>query len=184
MFRLYMTDPAENQTILETPRLIIETWSIDDLRPAFEIFSDAEVMRPIGDGKPFTLDRTREFLIWVEKYQAENGFCRWKVIESSSGEIIGSCGFARPQGIEGIELGYLMRRSSWGKGFATEAAEACMRHGFNNLRFREIIAMTDPENAASRRVLEKIGFRERGYETYKGENTLVYLAVNSVNTYE
>ena len=94
----YMTDPAENQTILETPRLILQTWSTDDLRPAFELFRDAGIMQYIGDGKPFTLDGTAKFLIWVQKYQAENGFCRWKVIESSSGEIIGSCGFARPEG--------------------------------------------------------------------------------------
>lgn len=179
-----MTGPAENQTILETPRLILQTWSIDDLHPALEIFRDADVMRYIGSGEPFTLDRTREFLIWVEKYQAENGFCRWKVIESSSGQIIGSCGFARPEGLRDIELGYVMRRASWGKGFATEAAEACMHHGFNNLRFREIIALTDPENTASRRVLEKIGFRERGNEIYKGHNTLVYAAVAPGNIYE
>lgn len=179
-----MTNPTENQTILTTPRLILKTWSVEDLRPAFEIFRDAEVMRYIGSGQPFTLEDTLHFLQWAEKYQAENGFCRWKVIENSSGEIIGSCGFARPEDLREVELGYVMRRASWGKGFATEAAEACMHHGFNNLRFREIIAMTDPENTASRRVLEKIGFRERGHEIYKGDGTLVYAAVAPGNIYE
>lgn len=157
---------------------------MDDLRPAFEIFRDAQIMRYIGDGKPFTLDGTARFLAWVQKYQAENGFCRWKVIESSSGEIIGSCGLARPEGLQEVELGYIMRRASWGKGFATEAAEACMRYGFNNLGFREIIALTGPENTASRRVLEKIGFHNTGLTVHKGEDTLIYKAVAPGNIYE
>jgi len=179
-----MTDPAENQTILETPRLTIQTWTTDDLRPAFELFSDAGIMRYIGNGKPFTLDATGKFLIWVQKYQAENGFCRWKVIERSSGEIIGSCGLARPEGLAEVELGYIMRRASWGKGFATEAAKACMHYGFNNLGFREIIALTDPENTASRRVLEKIGFHNTGLKMHKDEDTSIYKAVAPGNIYE
>ena len=157
---------------------------MDDLRPAFELFSDAGIMRYIGNGKPFTLAGTARFLAWVQKYQAENGFCRWKVIESSSGEIIGSCGLARPEGLAEVELGYIIRRASWGKGFATEAAEACMHHGFNNLGFHEIIAMTGPENTPSRRVLEKIGFRNTGHKVYKGKDTLIYKAVAPGNIYE
>jgi len=179
-----MIDPIQNQTILTTPRLILKTWSTDDLRPAFELFSDAGIMRYIGNGEPFTLDATRKFLIWIQKYQAENGFCRWKVIESSCGEIIGSCGFARVEDSGEIDFGYVMRRASWGKGLATEAAEACMHHGFNNLGFREIIAMTDPENIASRRVLEKIGFRHTGLTVHKGKDTLIYKAVAPSNIYE
>ena len=59
-----------------------------------------------------------------------------------------------------------------------------MHHGFNNLGFREIIAMTDPENTASRRVLEKIGFRNTGLTVHKGEDTLIYKAVAPGNIYE
>jgi RimJ/RimL family protein N-acetyltransferase len=179
-----MTDPAENQTILETLHLTIQKWSMDDLRPAFELFSDAGIMRYIGSGKPFTLDDTGKFLIWIQKYQAENGFCRWKVVERSSGEIIGSCGFARLEDSGEIDFGYVMRRASWGQGLATEAAEACMHHGFNNLGFREIIAMTVSENIASRRVLEKIGFRNTGLKVHKGKDTLIYKAVAPSNIYE
>ena len=80
-------------------------------------------------------------------------------------------------------------RSTRGYHYAARAALAkpgiCFIHyGFNNLRFREIIAITDPENAALRRVLEKIGFPGAHYETFGGENTLVYPAVNSGNIYE
>jgi ribosomal-protein-alanine N-acetyltransferase len=68
-------------------------------------------------------------LNWAAAYQNENGFCRWAVIEKSSGKIIGSCWFARRK-MNDVELGYLFAREVWGKGFATEAANACLQYGF------------------------------------------------------
>lgn len=171
----------KNQQILETNRLILQIWTQADADALFEIMRDARVMRYLADGKPFTFEKVEEFLIWAENYQKENGFCRWKVIEKTSGKIIGSCGFARPHGTEEVELGYLLSQKSWGKGFATEAASACRLYGFGKLGFREIIAMTDLENAASQKVLEKIGFVRRGVEIYGGEETLVYVATNPEN---
>ena len=97
-------------------------------------------------------------------------------------EIIGSSGFARPHGTREIELGYLLARKFWGKGLATEAAEACLNYGFGKLGFREIIALTDLENIASQRVLNKIGFVRRGIELFGGEESLVYLKTNSENS--
>lgn len=166
--------------ILETTRLILQTWTLADAENLFEICRDDEVMKYVGTGKGYkTLKEAEDFLCWAADYQTKNGFCRWKIIKKSSGEIIGSCGFARPHGTEEIELGYLLARKHWSKGFATEAAEACLHFGFNKLDFREIIAMTDLENAASQRVLEKIGFAKRGIEIYNGEENLVYLAKNN-----
>ncbi len=79
-----------------------------------------------------------------------------------------------------IELGYLLARKSWRKGFATEAASACLQLGFEKLGFREIIALTDLENTASQKVLEKTGFVKRGVEIYNDEENLVYLAKNNI----
>lgn len=166
--------------ILETTRLILRTWTFADAENLFEICRDDEVMKYVGTGKGYkTLKEAEDFLVWVATYQKENGFCRWAVLEKSSGEIIGSCGFARPHGTEEIELGYLLARKHWRRGFATEAAESCLHFGFNKLDFREIIALTDLENTASQKVLEKIGFAKRGIELYNGEENLVYLAKNN-----
>lgn len=88
--------------------------------------------------------------------------------------IIGSCGFGRVDETGEIELGFLLAQKYWGKGLATEIAEAAMLYGFNKLGFREIIALTDLENIASQRVLEKIGFTKRGHETLGGEKNLVF----------
>ena len=170
---------TENKKILETKRLVLRNWTNADCDALFEIMRDADVVRYIADGKPFTFEKVREFLTWAEVYERENGFCRWKVIERSSGEIIGSCGFARPHETDEIELGYLLAQKHWGKGFATEITKAVALYGFNKLGFREIIAMTDLENIASQKVLEKISFQKRGIELFNGEESLVYIKKKS-----
>ncbi len=166
--------------ILETERLILRTWKPDDAERLFEICGDAEVMKYIGTRKPYeTIEQANEFLNWATNYQAENNFCRWAVLEKTSDKIVGSCGFACPHGTEEIELGYLFGRNFWGKGLATEAATACLKYGFEKLEFPEIIAITDLENVASQKVLEKIGFKKRGIEKMDGEDNLIYIAENS-----
>lgn len=162
--------------ILETNRLILRNWTHGDAADLFEICRDDEVMKYVGTGKAYkTLQEAEDFLSWAGSYQKENGFCRWAVVEKSSGEIVGSCGFARPHGTEEIELGYLLARKHWGRGFATEAAGACLHFGFDKLNLREIIALTDLENTVSQQVLEKIRFTKRGIEIYGGEENLVYV---------
>ncbi len=162
--------------------MILRAWTLADAAKLFEICSDAEVMKYLGRGKPYEIvEQADDFLHWAVKYQKENGFCRWAVLKKETEEIFGSCGFARPHGTEEIELGYLLARKHWSKGFATEAAEACLHFGFNKLDFREIIAMTDLENVASQKILEKIGFAQRGIEPFNGEESLVYLAKNPKN---
>lgn len=166
--------------ILETERLILRMWTLDDAPAAFEICRDAEVMKYIGTGKPYeTVEQAEEFTRRAAAHQKANGFCRWAMVFKETREIIGSCGFARLPAIGEIELGYLIRRKYWGKGLATEAAAACLRYGFEKLGFREIIALTDLENAASHRVLEKIGFTRRGVELFGDEENLVYLAIRT-----
>lgn len=165
--------------ILETKRLILRTWTLADAPKLFEICGDADVMKHLGTGKPYeTIEQAREFLRWAVDYQKENGFCRWAIVLKENQEIIGSCGFARLHGTEEIELGYLLARKFWGKGFATEATEACLRYGFEQLKFNEVIAITDLENVTSQKVLEKIGFTKRGIEEIGEEENLVYLAKN------
>ena len=163
--------------ILETQRLILRAWQKSEAKRLFEICRDAKVMKHIGKGKPYkTIEDAEKFLNWAEKYQEKMGFCRWAVTRKPSGEIIGSCGFVRLSETKEIELGYLFERKFWGQGFATEAAGGCLKYGFENLGFREIIALTDLQHTASQNVLEKIGFTKRGIEIYDKEETLVYSA--------
>lgn len=168
-----------NKEILQTDRLVVRAWETADAEALFEICRDPQVMLHIGAGKAYqSVDEAKRFISWAVAYQRENGFCRWAVIEKASREVIGSCGFARLASSGEIELGYLFTRRVWGKGYATEAAAACLKYGFEQARFTEVVALTDPAHSASQRVLEKIGFARRGLETHDGENTMVYVAVN------
>ena len=174
------SEPKKSSKILETKRLILRRWTNADCTELFEILRDEDVVRHVDDGKPFSFEKTENFLNSMEKHERENGFCRWKVIEKSSGEIVGTCGFGRLRETNEIELGYLLRRKSWGNGYATEIAETVLAYGFDKLGFREIIALTDLENTASQKVLEKIGFTKRGIEIYKNQKNLVYQAAKNI----
>lgn len=168
----------ETKNILETERLILRPWRLADADVLFEICRNAEVMLHIGNRKPYKIVADAvKFLEWAAAYQNENGYCRWAVIEKSSGKIIGSCGFARLQNEE-IELGYLFAREVWGNGFATEAAADCLKYGFEKLNFEKIVALTGVGHTASQKVLKKTGFTERGIEKCGEEENMVYEAVN------
>ena len=160
--------------ILETERLILRTWNYEDADRLFEICRDADVMLHIGDGKPYeTVEKAKEFLNWAVLYQKENGFCRWAVVEKSSGKIVGSCGFARRK-MEEIELGYLFARDFWGKGFATEAGKACVKYFFERIGSEIMIALTDVDHEKSQNVLKKIGFTVREIKKNDDGDELVF----------
>jgi ribosomal-protein-alanine N-acetyltransferase len=170
--------------ILETERLVLRTWTYADAGRLFEICSDAETMLHIGDGRPYeTIERAREFLNWAVPYQLKAGFSIWAVAEKCSGYVIGSCGFAF-RGAGEVELGYLFAREYWGKGFATEAARACLKYGFEKIGFEKVIAVTDAGHERSQRILEKIGFRKCGFiRSENGANDdLVFEIINQTST--
>jgi ribosomal-protein-alanine N-acetyltransferase len=165
--------------ILETERLALRAWTSADALALFEICRDPEVMLHIGTREPYrSVEDARRFLVWAEGYQREHGFCRWAVVEKASGALIGSCGFMLIESLGEIELGYLFGRKAWRRGYATEAAGAALRYGFERLQFSHIIALTDPDHTASQRVLEKLGFISQGIREVDGDADMFYLAVN------
>ena len=89
-------------------------------------------------------------------HQARHGFSRWAVVEQASGTVIGECGLQYLDGGTDIELGYKIARAHWGQGFAAEAARACLKWGLAE-RPERVVAIVDPANARSSRVLDKIG---------------------------
>ena len=95
--------------------------------------------------------------------QAEHGLSLWVAREKATGAVVGDCGLP-PLELRGpdVELGYRLGRSHWGRGLATDAATACLRAGFEELGLDRIVAVAHPDNAVSRRVLEKIGFVYEG----------------------
>ena len=170
---------TQTGVILETERLVVREWTPEDEGALFEMCSVPEVMRYIGDGRAWT-ERGRA-RAWLERAMAgyrANGYGRWAVVEKASGRVVGSCGYSPLGDPPVLDFGYVFERASWGKGYATEAARACLRYGFEQLGFEEVVADTDVEHHASRRVLEKLGFEYRGMRRFDGddEDSAVYVA--------
>ena len=91
----------------------------------------------------------------------------WGVWERATGELVGACTLFFAREHDEWELAYMLRRDRWGRGYASEAARACVLHGFGVLGLDRIVADVDPANVASVRVLEKAGFVEVGGEAPK-----------------
>jgi len=148
-----------------------------DLGPLHDVYADREVMRYIGaeDSHSASVEDSEQRLQRLIDHQERHGFSLWAITDRESGTIMGDAGlilFAH-KGPE-IELGYRLAKPYWGKGYASEAAAAWVSHGFAELGLERIVAVTHPENAASQRVLEKVGFTFEGMNTRDGETTRLY----------
>lgn len=153
-------------TMVETERLTLRPYELSDAEEMHAVFGDAKAMKYIGDGKPEPdVEATRKRLQRYIDHQAQYGHSLWVAIEKATGRPIGDCGLFHLEGTPTIEVGYRLMPSAWGKGFATEAARACVAWGFDHLDVDQIVGVTLPDNFASQHVLEKIGltYRRMGY---------------------
>lgn len=146
---------------LETERLILRELTPDDLDHLVALDADPAVMRNINGGIP-----TPREVIAGERlprifraYERADGYGLWAAIERSTGDFLGWFHLLRSDtGHPGdAELGYRLRRSAWGKGYATEGSRALIRKGFTELGVQRVTACTDEVHLASRRVMEKAG---------------------------
>ena len=158
----------------ETPRLILRELLVTDVDGIFELESDSEVHRYVGNQPISTIEEARDTIDFIRKQYIENGIGRWAVIEKASGDFIGWSGLklireSVNDHIDHIDVGYRLIRKYWGKGFATESAVASVDYGFGTMKLDEIFATVHVENIASRRVLEKAGLKVVEPFDYNGE---------------
>ena len=146
------------KTILETQRLLLREITPEDAAFAFNLNSDPDVLRYTGD-EPF--DSVEEARTFLENYSdyARNGFGRWGMELKETGELIGWCGLKRDRETQEIDLGFRLFQSCWNKGYATEAATACLNLGFNEWNRERIVGRAMKANLGSIRVLEKVGMQ-------------------------
>ncbi len=117
-------------------------------------------MRYIGDGAPWPEERSRQFVERQIALYRERGFCLWKLLPGDRVEaLIGFCGLQPLPETEDIEIGWWLARAWWGRGLATEAARAALRDGFERVGLRRIVAIAQPANTASIRIMRKLGMR-------------------------
>lgn len=149
---------------IETPRLLIRGLMPEDEQGMFEMDSDPEVHRYLGNRPCTSIDQTREYIATIRQQYADNGIGRWAVVLKETDEFIGWTGFKRitepvNKHVHHLDFGYRHLRRFWRQGYAYEAAKAALDYGIEVLGFWDIYGMTDVDNTASRRLLERLGFR-------------------------
>ena len=160
--------------VLETSRLILREFAVNDVDALALVLSDPETMRFYP--APFDRAGVEEWIASNRKRYAQEGHGLWAIVLKSSGELIGDCGLV-VQDVDGekeIEIGYHVRRDLWGEGLATEAARACRDYGFAQLHAQRLISLIRPENVSSRRVAEKNGMTVWKEVTLRNLPHLVY----------
>jgi RimJ/RimL family protein N-acetyltransferase len=151
------------QVFLETDRLLLRRFTEDDLENLVELDSDPEVMRFITGGRATPREEVENELLpaFLDHYERYAGYGFWAAVEKSTEGFLGWFHLRPAEGAPPgeVELGYRLRRSAWGKGYATEGSRALIDKGFAELGVDRVVASTMVVNVASRRVLEKAGLR-------------------------
>ncbi len=164
--------PARLVFPLESERLLLRPFVETDVAPMRRVYGDPQVMRWVGHGPITTEDGVRGMLAQYSTHQRAHGFAFWAVIERASGEVIGDAGLALT-GTGEIEMGYTLARDRWGVGLGTEVAQLCAHTALEVLHYPQVRALVEPENAASRHVLQKAGFAQDGSTVAFGRPHLV-----------
>jgi RimJ/RimL family protein N-acetyltransferase len=145
---------------LKTERLILRPPEPQDLDPWADFMGDAEASRFLGGAQPRPL--AWRSLTGTVGAWALYGFSMFSVVEKASGRWIGRVGPIHPEGWPGTEVGWGLVRESWGRGYATEAAAACIDWALDTLGWDDVIHTIDPENRASQAVAIRLGSENRG----------------------
>jgi ribosomal-protein-alanine N-acetyltransferase len=151
--------PVPATPVLETERLILRPISNDDLAATHRVFDDPAVRRYLWDDRPVSLEATASVVQTSTRDFSERGVGLFGVRLRGAEELVGLCGLRWEDGIGDMEIIYCLLPELWGRGLATEAAEACLRFAFEEARLERVMAGADEANAASLRIIEKLGMR-------------------------
>ena len=151
------------QVFLETDRLVLRQLTIADADNLVDLDADPDVMRFVTGGIPTSREEIQNEVLpaFLAYYQRYEGYGFWAAIEKATGEFLGWFHFRpRQDAAPGeVELGYRLRKSAWGKGYATEGSRALIRKGFTESGVQRVTAEAMAVNQASRRVMEKAGLK-------------------------
>jgi RimJ/RimL family protein N-acetyltransferase len=154
---------ASMQIFLETERLVLRRFTEDDVDNLVELDSDPDVMHFITGGRLTPRDEIQNEVLpaFLGCYERFAGYGFWAALERSTEQFVGWFHLRPAEGAPPgeVELGYRLRRSAWGKGYATEGSRALIRAGFEELGAARVVASTMVVNVASRRVMEKAGLK-------------------------
>ena len=149
------------RVFLKTERLLLRRFTRADAQDLFDLDNDPEVMHFITGGRTTLREEVENDVLpaFLSYYEQGDRYGFWAAVEKSTGEFLGWFHFRSREGgdPDEAELGYRLKRSAWGKGYATEGSRALIQKGFTELGVSRVFAETMVVNAASRRVMEKSG---------------------------
>jgi ribosomal-protein-alanine N-acetyltransferase len=140
---------------LRTQHFILRMLQPGDAVSLHRIYLSKDVLRYFPDPSPPPLERVRRYIDGQREHWEKFGYGNWGILPVEEKEIIGWAGLQYLPELNETEIGFLLDRPYWGKGYATEAAQLSLRFGFEEIGLHQIIALVHPENLASRRVIEK-----------------------------
>ncbi len=160
---------------LETPRLLVRSYTMDDLDGLLEVMSDPRVHQYTKDkNHPWDRDRTEQYIqFFLEKNFITLDCFHGAMIEKASNKIIGLTGL-NPYMENEPEIEWKLPPAYWNKGYATEIGKAVIGEAFRTTNIMGIYGMTEPENGASRRVLQKIGMKYLGIREFRDKKDAFY----------
>ncbi|MBK9162955.1 MAG: GNAT family N-acetyltransferase [Acidobacteria bacterium] len=158
----------------ETERLAFRAFTLDDLPLLIEQRADPEMNRYLGGPERQNTEAiTKRFRFYISCYES-HGFGMCPVIWKETGEMIGAAGLQPLVGTDDIEVGYSLIPEYWRRGLGLESARAWMDLGFGVHGLERIVAVAHPENAGSRRIMEKLGMTYEKTEEHYGEDCVFY----------
>ena len=144
---------------IRTKNILLRQFNEEDTDALFHILQEKDILKYFPNTKPFPRGKVEKLIQSQINQWDELGYAWWAVESGVDSALLGWSGLQYLPETDETEVGYLLSRSVWGRGYATETAIASLQFGFENFNFNEIIGITHPENIASQRVLEKAGLK-------------------------
>ncbi len=166
--------------LLQTARLTLRRMTEADCHFLVELLNQPSFIRFIGDKSVRNADDARRYLREGPDAMFErHGFCLYRMGLKDSDTAIGMCGLLKRDQLEAPDIGFAVLTAYEGKGYTTEAAAAVLHYGFQTLGLTRVLGIANPDNAASHRLLEKLGLRYQGLRTvYPDEPALAWFAID------
>jgi RimJ/RimL family protein N-acetyltransferase len=174
--RLPVQEAFMSHIVLETERLVVRRYELDDADQAYAIYSEPDVWRWLGGGSPHV--SVEESRAWVERLLKRadewDPIGAWAVVRREDNQLLGTVHLLPLEGGPDIEIGYHYGKDFWGHGYASEVARAVIPYGFEVTEEDELVGVVFQQNIASQRVLENAGLKYVGQRHCFGQDMMHY----------
>jgi RimJ/RimL family protein N-acetyltransferase len=146
-----------NIPALQTPHLLLRAWTTRDAEVWFNILHEEDILRYFPNPAPPDREKAEPYIAHHLTHWRTRGYGHWVAVAKQDGLVVGWCGLEYLPELDETEVAYLFSHRVWGRGYATEAARAAVRFGFESAGLEAITGLVHPDNVGSVRVLEKCG---------------------------